>query len=188
MTGGILQLVSHGIQDEILISKPEISMFITVFRAYTNFSIDTLQTKHNTQFNAINNIQIPKTGELLYKINVKLNIPKVEAYYAYNDDKYIYDIIINPIYNYDNKINNNNTNNIGSLINAFYAIADLLNNNNPISDFLTFINENGELEKLHYGINGSNLIYSELNYLNTIEIEQSKYYLERIFKHITKSY
>ena len=39
MTGGILQLVSYGIQDEILISKPEISMFITVYRTYTNFSI-----------------------------------------------------------------------------------------------------------------------------------------------------
>ena len=71
MTGGILQLVSYGIQDEILISKPEISMFITVYRTYTNFSIDTLQTKYTIQFDTLNNIQIPKTGELLYKVNIK---------------------------------------------------------------------------------------------------------------------
>jgi hypothetical protein len=179
MTGGILQLVSYGIQDEILISKPEISMFITVYRNYTNFSIDTLQTKHNIQFNTINNIQIPKTGELLYKVNVKLTIPKIEAYYAYNDDQYIYNIISKPLYNYNNTINNNNIINTDALINAFTSMADLLNYNNLASDFLTFINENNELEKLHYGINGSNFLYSELNENNTMEIGKSNYYLER---------
>ena len=39
MTGGLLQLASYGIQDEILIANPEITFFKTVFRKYTNFKM-----------------------------------------------------------------------------------------------------------------------------------------------------
>jgi hypothetical protein len=88
MPGGLLQLVSYGIEDEILIADPQITFFKTVFRKYTNFSIDTLNTIHSVKFGSNNEISIPKSGELLYKLFIKLDLPKISAYYktTINDD------------------------------------------------------------------------------------------------------
>lgn len=179
MTGGILQLASYGIQDEILISNPEISMFRTVYRNYTNFTIDTLQTQHNIQYNTTNNIIIPKTGELLYKVVIKLEIPKVEAQFTYNNDELIYNIITDPLYNYSNSINDNNVVMIENLISAFTNQYNFLENKSLISNLLVYIGENGLLKKLNLGINASNMFYNELNNNNQIKIEQSQYYKTR---------
>lgn len=179
MTGGILQLASYGIQDEILISKPEITMFRTVYRNYTNFTIDTLQTQHNIEYNTTNNIIIPKTGELLYKVVIKLEIPKVEAQFTYNNDELIYNIITDPFYNYSNTINNDNVVMIENLISSFTNQSAFLENKSLISNLLVYIGENGLLKKLNLGINGSNMSYNELNKNHQIKIEQSLYYKNR---------
>ena len=43
MGGGLLQLVSYGKEDEIIIGNPEISLFEIVYHKHTNFSLDTLE-------------------------------------------------------------------------------------------------------------------------------------------------
>lgn len=57
MPGGLLQLYSYGLQDEIFIKDPQITFFKTVYRKHTNFSIDTINTLHNIKFNT--NTKIP---------------------------------------------------------------------------------------------------------------------------------
>lgn len=45
MTGGILQLVATGIESLYLSDNAQITMFKTVYRRHTNFSISTHTTK-----------------------------------------------------------------------------------------------------------------------------------------------
>ena len=40
MTGGLIQLVTTGIQDVPISSNPEITFFKTVYKKYTQFSIN----------------------------------------------------------------------------------------------------------------------------------------------------
>lgn len=67
MTGGFLQLVSYGSQDFYLTGNPQISFFKTVYRRYTNFSMDFYR------INPENNLGLSETSTTTYKFKVERN-------------------------------------------------------------------------------------------------------------------
>ena len=64
MTGGFLQLVSYGSQDFYLTGNPQISFFKTVYRRYTNFSMDFYR------INPENNLGLAETATTTYKLRI----------------------------------------------------------------------------------------------------------------------
>ena len=149
MTGGLLQLVSYGIEDDILIANPEITFFKTVYRRYTNFSIDTINSLHDIKFGSTINIQIPKSGDLLYKTVIKLELPTVIAKY-----KHINNNLIDNEYFY-----NEYTINTNMIFNQLNII------NKIMTDFYLYVDDNN-IRKLYDIFNTSNLMYYNLNQNN----------------------
>ncbi len=176
MTGGLLQLVSFGIQDDILIGTPEITFFKCVYRKYTNFSIDTLNTIHSVQFGSKFNVNIPKTGDLLYKTYIKLDIPKIIAYYDTTLDDDIKTIKSNSIYYYSINHYNFNKAIMANLTNLLNDQINSINNNNLATEFLTYISHDGSLKKLYRLIESSNLMTFNLNINNSKLISNSNSY------------
>jgi hypothetical protein len=76
MAGGLIQLITTGIEDSPLINNPEITFFKKIYKQYTPFSL-----YNNNRF--IDNIQfdkeyvkiIEKNGDLLYNQYFKIEIP-----------------------------------------------------------------------------------------------------------------
>jgi hypothetical protein len=79
MKGSLIQLVSNGAKDIILTSEPHITYFKSVFRKYTNFGTDTLKLdfEGNMEFGETMVCNIDKIGDLLTKIYLEIDIPKV---------------------------------------------------------------------------------------------------------------
>ena len=79
MTGGLIQLVTTGIQDSPIIGNPEITFFKTVYRQHTQFSIcQNERYLGNIEFGKSTSKVIEKTGDLLYNQYFKLSIPYFE--------------------------------------------------------------------------------------------------------------
>ena len=79
MTGGLLQLVTSGIEDAPLIEDPDITFFNLVYLRHSNFSL--LQSKYylgNKKFNQKIEQKIPSAGDLLSKIYFKASIPSFD--------------------------------------------------------------------------------------------------------------
>jgi len=179
MTGGLLQLASYGIQDEILIANPEITFFKTVFRKYTNFSIETFHAINDAKYGTTINAQIPKTGDILYKLFIKLDLPKVTAYYSDTLYDIIYKIVSNESYNYTIDIYNKNISIIKNLINYFNNQIDSLNNDKMKTEFLVYIGSDNNLKKLYNIYESSNLMIYDMNSLNGKKTEDTEYYNDR---------
>lgn len=77
--GSLIQLVSNGAKDIILTSEPHITYFKKVFRKYTNFGIETLRLdfEGNLEFGETMVCNIDKIGDLLSKVYLEFDIPKV---------------------------------------------------------------------------------------------------------------
>ena len=76
MTGGLLQLVTTGIQDSPLILNPEVTFFKKVYKQYTNFSLcQNDRYLGLMSFNKISSKIIEKNGDLLYNLYFKIDIP-----------------------------------------------------------------------------------------------------------------
>ena len=77
--GSLIQLVSNGAKDIILTSEPNITYFKKVFRKYTNFGMDTLRLdfEGNLEFGETMLCNIDKIGDLVSKIYLEIDIPKV---------------------------------------------------------------------------------------------------------------
>ena len=83
MTGALLQLVAIGNQDIFITGNPQISFFKCVYKRHSNFA---MQSK-NLNFNSVQylnydsptklNINIPRYGELLSKINLEFMLPEI---------------------------------------------------------------------------------------------------------------
>ena len=78
MGGGLIQLVSLGLQDEYLIGNPQITFFKTVYRRHTNFAIETIEqvidgVKDTDTYETIGVVNISKTGDLLTNVYVTCN-------------------------------------------------------------------------------------------------------------------
>ena len=79
MNGGILQLVTVGKEDTVLIKDPEIFHFKKVYLPYSKFSIDNNQ--HNIgrkNFDSEFDIIINKDGDLLKDVMFYVDIPYFE--------------------------------------------------------------------------------------------------------------
>ena len=79
MTGGLLQLVAVGAQDVYLISNPQITFFKTVYRRYTNFSMEMVEKTLNQKidFGKNINITIPRNGDMINKIYLQIVLPEI---------------------------------------------------------------------------------------------------------------
>jgi hypothetical protein len=76
MTGGLIQLVAYGAQDVHLTSNPSITMFKTMIRRHTNFSVEAI--KHtfqgSTGFGRKVVCQIARNGDLLSRTYVRVQL------------------------------------------------------------------------------------------------------------------
>jgi hypothetical protein len=169
MPGGLLQLYSYGLQDEIFIKDPQITFFKTVYRKHTNFSIDTINTIHNIKFNTNTEIPLSKTGDLLYKLIVKLEFPTVKAYYNESLDTLMNSINTDDIYQYSNDIHRINTT-------IFKESIKLLNDvlkgnfNNYLNDYNWF-----SLDDLEYQQKYIDLIKLKLKIISYYQYNTDKY-------------
>ena len=80
MTGGILQLVTYGIEDIFIIGKPQITFFKTVYRRHTNFSRGEcdLPFSNKVDFGRKSRCKIQRYGDLLHRLFIVLTIPTVD--------------------------------------------------------------------------------------------------------------
>lgn len=80
MTGGLIQIVAYGAQDLFLTSIPEITFFKYIYNRYTNFSMEFIELPLNGDKNFGQDIYctIPRDGDLLNEIIVKVQLPRVE--------------------------------------------------------------------------------------------------------------
>lgn len=78
--GGLVQIASHGTMDLTLTGNPEITFFNIIYRRYTNFGIllKELPFDNDTVFGTTSIITIPKTGQLLSKLILKINLPYID--------------------------------------------------------------------------------------------------------------
>lgn len=74
--GGLIQITSIGYQDIYLIGDPEISLFKSVYKRHTHFSVETIEEKFDSDVDFGNTCTkiLPRVGDLLSNIILKLNI------------------------------------------------------------------------------------------------------------------
>jgi hypothetical protein len=79
MAGGIIQIATYGSEDIFLTGNPQISFFKTIYRRYTNFSIDTVFQSFtgNAEFGGALNCNIDKMGDLIHRLTLVIDLPKV---------------------------------------------------------------------------------------------------------------
>ena len=76
MTGGLIQLVTTGIQDSPIIGNPEITFFKTVYRQHTNFSLCQQERNIGTiNFDRESLKIVERNGDLLYNQMFRIEIP-----------------------------------------------------------------------------------------------------------------
>jgi len=80
MAGGLIQIASYGSQDLTLTGNPQITYFRIVFRRYTNFGKRIVEVAFNnpTNFGLTSTISIPKSGDLLSKVFLKIKLPSID--------------------------------------------------------------------------------------------------------------
>ena len=90
MIGGLIQLITTGIQDAPLTNNPEITFFKLVYKQYTNFSIlQNIKNLGNKNFNTTNSYKIENYGDLLKSLYYTLKIPKFSIIKKINESKVI---------------------------------------------------------------------------------------------------
>lgn len=79
MSGSLLQLVAKGADNIYLIKDPQITLFKTVYRRHTNFSIFDANQSINTKgtFGTDFQVELNKMGDLLHKIYLVIKLPKL---------------------------------------------------------------------------------------------------------------
>jgi len=94
MTGGLLQLVAVGIDSIFLTSNPSITLFKTVYRRYTNFSLTTRnkQIKNLVDFDKEGYYILQKEADCIHKIWLNFNISNLKLSYGTPTREYINEI------------------------------------------------------------------------------------------------
>lgn len=82
MTGGLIQLVAYGQQDFYLINDPQITFFKTVYRRYTNFSLESIQQDFidKPDFGKRVSCVISRYGDLVRKMNLVIELPSIPKF------------------------------------------------------------------------------------------------------------
>lgn len=83
MPGGEIQLVAYGEENVFLNDDPQITFFKIVYKRYTNFSIETVKCNFVEQLNfgSKYTVEIPKTGDLMHKLWLVIDLPSVPIIY-----------------------------------------------------------------------------------------------------------
>lgn len=86
MGAGLLQLVAYGIPDLFLTSDPQITFFKTIYRRYTNFSVESIPEffSTNADFGSQVTCNICRQGDLLHKVYVVVNLPAIPSFCSNN--------------------------------------------------------------------------------------------------------
>jgi hypothetical protein len=163
MAGGLIQIASYGNQDILLISNPQITFFKIVYRRHTNFSMEY----HKELFNGVYNfgeslsITINKTGDLLHKLYLKIQLP---------------DVLIPNIYKKNNQTNIINLLNEIKILNDNYILfknfQKILNKIiiDIINESLTYKSKLIDVKKVFDNIIKKYSYYNELNNISNINI------------------
>lgn len=82
-------MVCYGCNDLYLTGAPQITFFKLAYRRYTNFSIESIVVAPNTNTNFGEEIEImiPRTGDLLSKTFLQIEIP--EVYFSYDEFEFV---------------------------------------------------------------------------------------------------
>jgi len=113
MAGGLIQLMSYGYADKVLIGDPEITFFKKVYHKHALFAIQDheIQSESDMNFGSSSNFKIRNYGDLFYYPYLKVDLPGLKVSYDKTLDDYINE--------FDHKIReNDNTNLILSKLNA----------------------------------------------------------------------
>lgn len=80
MAGGLLQLLVYGSADLFLTNQPQITYFKTVYRRYTNFSIQTFEEKFfdEPNFGKTGRIKLDRIGDLVSRMYIKVIIARID--------------------------------------------------------------------------------------------------------------
>lgn len=82
MSSGRVQLAAVGIQDQFLTGNPDVSYFIKKFNRHTKFALEILDTtfyQTNIDFGSWVNTIIPRNGQLIRTIYVRLVLPALSV-------------------------------------------------------------------------------------------------------------
>ena len=82
MSSGRIQLTSVGLQDEFLSGTPDVTYFIKKFNRYTKFALETLDVpffQTNINFGSWVNVLIPRNGQLIRNLYLKLVLPPLSV-------------------------------------------------------------------------------------------------------------
>ena len=81
MGGGMLQISAYGSQDIYLTGNPQITFFKSVYRRYTNFSMESFDLSYDGTGNFGNNIscKIERVGDLLTNLHVYIKLPSPDV-------------------------------------------------------------------------------------------------------------
>ena len=105
MTGGLIQLVTTGIQDVPISSNPDITFFKAVYKKHTQFSINQqLKYLGAKKFNTENRVELDYNGDLLYGQFFKLEIPYFDILRNTVTTKVLPNIISKLELNYNNEL------------------------------------------------------------------------------------
>jgi hypothetical protein len=87
MGGGLLQLVAYGAQDVYLTGNPQITFWKVVYRRHTNFSMEAIEQSFNgsPRFGSRVTAQISRNGDLIHRMWLQLDMPKLVGTAAYVD-------------------------------------------------------------------------------------------------------
>lgn len=79
MSAGQIVLVSYGEENMFLNDEPQISYFKQIYRRYTNFSIETIQTNflYKPDFGQRYSCEISKYGDLITKMWLVIELPNI---------------------------------------------------------------------------------------------------------------
>ena len=93
MPGGIVQISKYGSKNLFLTGNPSITFFRSVYKRYTNFSIESksIHFDNGINFDRISTVEIPTNGDLISKIYLELIIPEVKLENFIRENKNIED-------------------------------------------------------------------------------------------------
>lgn len=80
MVGGLIQLATYGTQDIFLTGSPQITFFKIIYRRHTNFAIEPIRQYFigDTNFDQEMMVIVDKIGDLMSKVYLEIDLPKVD--------------------------------------------------------------------------------------------------------------
>ncbi len=82
MGAGLIQLVAYGFQDIFITKDPQITLFKTVYRRHTNFSIEVIPQlfTHDPDFGRKVTCVVSRSGDLISKMYLVIKLPTIQPF------------------------------------------------------------------------------------------------------------